>query len=78
LRWRKAAGEVSGDKDAIDDQAERAMCCQIPPYRDFRPDQTKSTDDNNQVTQSGARFFAGVVLLSASMASAAWLAFRLA
>jgi len=54
------------------------MCCQIPPYDDLRLHRTGSIDDKRLVIRAWASFVAGVVLLSASLASAIWLATRLA
>ncbi|MBI5320902.1 hypothetical protein [Bradyrhizobium sp.] len=54
------------------------MCCQIPPCHDFHPIRTKPVDGSGPTTRAWASFAAGVVLLSLSLASAIWLAARLA
>ena len=78
LRERKAAGRAPGDKEPSDKQSEPAMCCQIPPCHDFRPIRAKPADGSGLATRAWASFAAGVVLLSLSLASAIWLAARLA
>jgi len=54
------------------------MCCQIPPCEDPRPRRTNSVGDENLAMRVWASFVTGVVLLSLSLASAIWLAARLA
>lgn len=78
LRERKAAGRAPGDKEPPDNPSESAMCCQIPPCHDFHPIRTKPVDGSGPTTRAWASFAAGVVLLSLSLASAIWLAARLA
>jgi hypothetical protein len=54
------------------------MCCQIPPYEDLRPRRTKSVAEQHLEVRAWASFAAGIVLLSLSLASAAWIAARFA
>lgn len=54
------------------------MCCQIPPCEDLRPRRTNSVGEKELAMRVWATFVAGVVLLSLSLASAIWLAARLA
>jgi len=54
------------------------MCCQIPPYHDLRPARTGPADGSGLLNGIWASFAAGVVLLLLSLASALWLASRLA
>jgi hypothetical protein len=54
------------------------MCCQIPLHEDVRPRRTKSVGENHLAVRVWASFAAGVVLLSLSLASAVWIAARLA
>lgn len=78
MRSRKAGVAFPGDTGTINDQAEPAMCCcQIPPCHDFRPT-PKAVDEDMRVSRIWTSFAAGVVLLSMSLASAVWLASRLA
>ena len=54
------------------------MCCQIPPFHDFRPIRTRSVGDRSLEIRAWASFVAGVALLSLALASAVWLVLRLA
>lgn len=54
------------------------MCCQIPSYHDLRPARPEPVGGSGLVIGIWASFAAGVVLLSLSLASALWLASRLA
>jgi hypothetical protein len=77
LSLRKTPATTSRDKGVSTQRKSGTMCCcQIPPY-DFRSDRTRSAGDGGIVVRAWASLLAGAVLLSASLASAIWLAVRL-